>query len=76
MKNKILAILLSAVVAFGLWMYVVTFVSPESEKTYYEIPVVLQNKNILTERGLMVVSDDPKVTLALKSSRTIQNDLN
>lgn len=76
MKNKVLAILLSAVVAFGLWMYVITVVSPESEKTYYDIPVVLQNKNILTERGLMIVSDEPKVTLALKSTRTILNDLN
>lgn len=76
MKNKLLAVLLSAVVAFGLWMYVVTVVSPESEKTYYEIPVVLQNKNILSERGLMIVSDDPKVTLVLKSDRTILNDLN
>ena len=47
MKNKVLAILMSVVVAFGLWMYVITVVSPESEKTYYDIPVVLQNKNIL-----------------------------
>lgn len=76
MKNKILAVLLSAVVSFGLWLYVVTVVSPESEKTYYEIPVVLQNKNILAERGLMIVSEDPKVTLVLKSDRTILNDLN
>ncbi len=76
MKNKALAILLSAVVAFGLWLYVITVVSPESEKTYYDIPVVVQNKNILTERGLMIVSDEPNVTLALKSNRTILNDLN
>ncbi len=76
MKNKALAILLSAAVAFGLWLYVITVVSPESEKVYYDIPVVMQNKNILSERGLMVVSDEPKVTLALKSDRTILNDLN
>lgn len=76
MKNKALAILLSAVVAFGLWLYVITVVSPESEKTYYDIPVVMQNKNILSERGLMLVSDEPNVTLALKSSRTILSDLN
>ena len=76
MKNKLFAILLSAVVAIGLWFYVITVVNPESEKTYYEIPVVLQNKNILAERGLMVVSEDPKVTLALRSDRTILNDLN
>lgn len=76
MQKKVLAIFLSAIVAFGLWLYVITVVSPESEKTYYDIPVVLQNKNILTERGLMVVSDEPNVTLALKSDRTILNDLN
>lgn len=76
MKNKLLAVLFSVVVAFGLWLYVVTVVSPESEKTYYDIPVVFQNKNILNERGLMIVSDDPKVTLVLRSDRTILNDLN
>ncbi len=76
MKSKMLAILMSAAVAFGLWFYVITVVNPESEKVYYDIPVVMQNKNILSERGLMVVSDEPKVTLALKSDRTILNDLN
>lgn len=76
MKNKALAILLSAVVAFGLWLYVITVVSPESEKTYYDIPVVVQNKNILAERGMMIVSDELNVTLALKSDRTILNSLN
>lgn len=76
MKSKILPFLLSVIVAFGLWLYVITVVSPESEKTYYEIPVVLQNKAILEERGLMVVSDVPTVTLVLKGNRTVLNDLN
>lgn len=76
MKNKVLAVLLSAAVAFGLWLYVITVVNPESEKTYYDIPVVIQNKEILAERGLMIVSNVPKVTLVLKSSRTILNNLN
>ena len=76
MKNKFLAIALSVVVAFGLWLYVITVVSPESEKTYYDIPVVLQNKEVLTQRGLMIVSDTPKVDLSLKSDRAILNDLN
>ena len=67
---------LSLVVAFGLWLFVITVVSPESEKTYFDIPVVLQNKEILTQRGLMIVSETPKVTLVLKSDRSILNDLN
>ncbi len=76
MKKKALAILMSFAVAVSLWAYVITVVSPESEKDYYDIPVVIQNKNILSERGLMIVSEEPKVTLSLKSDRTILNDLN
>ena len=76
MKNKILAMAFSLVVAFGLWLFVITVVSPESEKTYFDIPVVLQNKEVLTQRGLMIVSETPKVTLVLKSDRSILNDLN
>ncbi len=75
MKNKALAILLSAVVAFGLWFYVITQVSPQTEKVFYEIPVVFQNENILTERGMMIVGEKPTVTLALKSDRKIINAL-
>ena len=76
MKNKILPILLSAVIAFGLWAYVITVDQPESEKTYYNIPVVLQNESILTERGLMIVSERPTVTLDLSGTRTNLNQLN
>lgn len=76
MKNKPLAFLLSLVVAFGLWLFVITVISPESEKTYYDIPVVIQSKNILSERGLMIVSEEPRVTLKLKSNRSILNNLN
>lgn len=76
MKNKFIAMLFSLVVAFGLWLFVITVVSPESEKTYFDIPVVLQNKEVLEQRGLMIVSETPKVTLSLKSDRSILNDLN
>ncbi len=76
MKNKILSILLSAAIAFGLWVYVITVVNPESEKTYYNIPVVLQNIETLNARGLMIVSDTPVVTLDLKGNRTDLNLLN
>ena len=76
MKNKILSILLAAVIAFGLWLYVITVEQPESEETYYDIPVVLQNETVLAERGLMIVSERPEVTLRLAGSRTNLNQLN
>lgn len=76
MKNKFLTILLSAAIAFGLWIYVITVEQPESETTYYNIPVVLQNESILAERGLMITSERPTVTLHLSSTRTNLNQLN
>lgn len=75
-KSKLLTILLSVAIAFGLWLYVITVEQPESEKTYYDIPVVLQNESILTERGLMITSERPTVTLHLSSTRTNLNQLN
>ena len=76
MKNKFLAILMSVAIAFGMWLFVITVEQPESEETYYNIPVVLQNEDILAERGLMIVSERPTVTLHLSSTRTNLNQLN
>ena len=77
MKNKILAAVLSLVIAFGLWLYVITVVSPGSEKTYYDIPVIMQSENVLAERGLMITHiDDSTVTLDLAGNRSDLNNLN
>ncbi len=76
MKNKLGPLLLSAVIAFGLWIYVIMVEQPESEQTYYDIPVVLQNESILAERGLMIISERPVVTLHLSGTRTHLNQLN
>ncbi len=75
-KDTILSLLLSLVVAFGLWLYVITVENPEYEKTYYNIPVVLQDKERLMERGLMVSGDAPTVTLVLRGDRATLNSLN
>ena len=49
MKNKVLTALFSLAVAFGLWLYVITVVSPGSEATFYNIPVVFQGEGELTK---------------------------
>lgn len=76
MNNKFWYMLLSGVIAFVLWFYVITVVSPESEDTFYDIPVSYQNFDVLEERGLMIVSDTPTVTLKLKGNRSDLNELN
>jgi YbbR domain-containing protein len=76
MKNKVISILVAVALAFVFWLYVVTVVSPESSETYYNIPVALQNESILSERGLMITSDDPSVDLRLRGNRTDLIELN
>ena len=76
-KNKLFAALLSVLVAFALWLYVITVVSPGSEETFYDIPVSLQGEALLESNGLMIVSQEiPSVTLKLSGNRTDLNQLN
>lgn len=77
MKNKLLTALLSVVIAVGIWLYVVTVVSPNSDKNYYNIPVVTQSEALLHERGLMITDTDiSTVALHLEGSRIDLNKLN
>lgn len=69
MKNKTGSILLSVAVAFLLWYYVISVVSPGSTETIYDIPVVFEGETVLTEdRGMMITSRAEEVTVDLKLS--------
>lgn len=77
MKNKLPAILLSFVVALGLWLYVISTVSPESEQTYTGIPVIFENESALMDRDLMVVSgQNSTVSVRLNGNRIDLDQLN
>ncbi len=70
MKRKIIYGLLSVAVAFGLWIYVITTVSPQWEETFYDIPVTLNNEMVLHGNGLMIMEEEvPAVTLRLLGNR-------
>ncbi len=55
-RNKLYSILLSLAVAFGLWLYVVNTVSQQDDRTYYNVPVVMEGESLLNEDNLMVTS--------------------
>lgn len=75
-KSKILPMLLSVAIAFGLWAYVITFVSSEREGTFSDIAVSYQGEALLEERGLMIVTEEkPTVTLTLYGNRRELNKL-
>lgn len=77
MNNKLARILLSVVIAFGLWLYVITVESPNSEVTINGIPVSFQNESfLLEERNLILTTENvPTVSLTLQGSRSDLNKL-
>lgn len=76
MKNKFSSFLLAVLIAFGMWMYVITEVSPGSEWTYNDIPVYLEGETLLKERGLIITGiSSTNVDLTLSGNRTDLNQL-
>jgi YbbR domain-containing protein len=55
-SNK-LNLAISIIAAIAIWVYVVTFVNPETTKTVRDIPVKLTNIEALTSNGLTVSPD-------------------
>ncbi len=77
MKNKIFTLMLSLLISFGLWLYVVTVISPESESAYSDIPVVLDGMEYLNSKNLMIVSDtNLHMDLSLRGNRADLGKLN
>ena len=76
MKSKLLSVVVSILIAFGLWMYVITEVSPNSEWTYYDVPVKLEGETVLKERQLIITGlSDTSVDLTLSGNRSDLNQL-
>lgn len=71
MKNKFLSALLSATIAFGMWLYVITVDAPDFTDTIYDIPVTFVNESLLNENGLIVTATpDTTVDLTLTGNRS------
>ena len=76
-RNKLSALLLSFVIALGLWMYVRTYVNTDFEQTFYNIPVALEGESLLTERQLMLISgDDFEVNIKVHGTRQDVSKIN
>ena len=71
MKSKLWTILLSVLIAFSMWLYVITVESPGSTETKYNIPVVFEGETLLRERGLIITSDtEMDVDITLSGNRS------
>ena len=71
MKSKFGTLLLSVLIACGLWAYVVTNVSVTDTTSLHNVPVVFQNEGALTERNLMLTGGTSQtVTLNITGTRS------
>lgn len=75
MKNKILTALLSLLISFGLWLYVMTVIGPESEVTIYDVPVQLVEADHLADYDLIITSDTQELQMDV-TLRGQRSDLN
>lgn len=70
-RSKILSVLLSIAVAFGLWLYVITVDNPEFSDTVLDVPVSFTGETALNERGFIISLDlDSTVDLKLTGNRS------
>lgn len=75
-KSKLYSIILSVLVSFGLWLYVVNNVSEQADWTFYNIPVVREGEAVLAERNLMVTDISANtVSLHLSGARSDLNQI-
>lgn len=78
MKSKFWSMLLSISLAVGLWMYVITTVSPNSTAEVNNIPVVFEGETWLLENRNLMITDgmDTTVDLRVSGNRSDLNKLN
>lgn len=75
-KSKVSSLILSVLGAIVLWLFVVTNVSQEDDRTFYNVPVVLSGETILSERNLMITNTSVRsVSLTLTGPRSELNKI-
>lgn len=71
MKNKVFAVIFSLLLAFALWVYVITVVTPDWEDSFRDVPVMLQSEAVLADRGLIITEiNNEEVALRLSGNRS------
>ena len=70
-RNKVLTILLSLIIAIGLWVYVVSTITPDDSLWVYRIPVTFANEDgLFSDRNLVLASGrDSTVNLRFNGKR-------
>ena len=68
LDSKLLYVIFSVVMAFALWCYVTTVEGVTDTETIPNIPVTFEGEDMLLEKGLMITSDVPAVTMKFQAT--------
>ena len=68
LDSKILYMVLSILLTVGIWCYVTSTDGTPQSETYRNVPVIFEGRDILEERGLMIV--DSNITATVRAQAT------
>lgn len=74
-RNKLFSALISLVIAFSLWLYVITVDSPDYTDTIYDIPLTFVGETALQSRNLVLTdisADSVDITFSGKRSDVLK----
>ena len=66
-------LILSIIVAIFMWTYVTTSTNPSTNRTFRNIPIIIQNQDKLEERGYTIVSKDDITSVNVKLTGSRDN---
>lgn len=61
-------LILSIIVAIFMWTYVTTSTNPSTNRTFRNVPIIIQNQDKLEEKGYTIVSKDDITSVNVKLS--------
>ena len=67
LDSKILYMVLSVLLTVGLWCYVAATDSTPQDEIYYNVPVVFDGLDILTDRDLMIVNNNVTTSITVRA---------
>ena len=71
LDSRFLYLVLSVVLTVGLWCYVTATDGTPQDNPYYNVPVVFDGLDILTDRGLMIVNTNVTTSITVRATPAV-----
>ena len=75
LDSKILYAILSVILTVGIWCYVTATDGTPKSQTYSNVPVVFEGRDILEDRGLMIVNENVTTNVTVRAIPSVHTKL-